>query len=506
MPTRPRRAGGGSRPWRCHSRMLREVMETRWASSSIVISIWPIILTPLSVTEIIVTFVIASVGQIRPADGGTVTLKHDIRLASSVARPVADGLYHNITTDLGAKFKPRDYPHIHETSFDPFDPVTAANPYPGYAELLAGPRVRYNRKRNIFILSRFDDVRAAARNDAMLTNSEGVTRSRVEIPVLLNLDPPRHTELRRKVQPAFSRGALSGWQEMVDLLARELVSELLANPGSDVVQRLAVPMPMRMIAHILGVPPEDEDFFRYWSNEAVRVANIQLTPKGLWQIVPTLNGVRHLHSYICSRIESGELLGRDTLLGRLVATAGDGEISRDELFYFALLLLLAGNETTTNLLSTMFLTLSQNPDQFELIRREPDMLMSSAIEEQLRLSSPIQGFYRTAKVDYRVGDATIPAGARVALLWGAANRDPRQFDNPDAFVAARNPSHVAFGSGIHLCLGAGLARRESKAVLRERVERARRIDVIGTPQWTTNSSLRGLAQMQVVLAPREDRP
>jgi hypothetical protein len=260
-----------------------------------------LILTPLSVTEITVTFTLAWVGRMRPADGGAVTLKYDIRLASTVARPVADSLYANIAIDLGAKLKRRDYPGIRETSFDPFDPVTAANPYPGYAELLAGPRVRYNRKRNIFILSRFDDVRAAARNDAMLTNSEGVTRSRVEIPVLLNLDPPRHTELRRKVQPAFSRGALSGWQEMVDRLARELVSELLANPGSDVVQRLAVPMPMRMIAHILGVPPEDEDFFRYWSNETVRVANIQLTPKGLWQMLPTLNGLRHSHSYICSR-------------------------------------------------------------------------------------------------------------------------------------------------------------------------------------------------------------
>jgi beta-dihydromenaquinone-9 omega-hydroxylase len=157
-----------------------------------------------------------------------VTLKYDIRLATSVARPVADSLYTNITTDLGAKLKRRDYPGVHETTFDPFDPVTAANPYPEYAELLAGPRVRYNRKRNIFILSRYDDVRAAARNDAMLTNTEGVARSRFQVPVLLNLDPPRHTELRRKVQPAFARGALSGWRQTLDLMARELVTALMA--------------------------------------------------------------------------------------------------------------------------------------------------------------------------------------------------------------------------------------------------------------------------------------
>ena len=434
------------------------------------------------------------------------SLKQDIRLASTVAWPVVDSLYLNITTDLGAKLKRRDYPGIAETSFDPFDPATAANPYPGYADLLRGPRVHYNRKRNIFLLSRYEDVRAAARDDAMLTSTEGVTRSRGRIPVLLNLDPPRHTELRRKVQPAFARGALSGWQPMVDQLAGELVSDLLAHPGSDVVQRLAVPMPVRLIAHILGIPPEDEEFFRYWSNEAIRVANVQVTAKGLWQLLPTLNATRHLYSYFSSRFESGELLGSDALLGRLVATAGDGEISPDELFYFALLLLLAGNETTTNLLSAMFLTLSENPDQLELIRRDPDTLISSAIEEQLRFSSPIQGFYRTAKAAYRLGDAIIPAGARVALLWGAANRDPRQFDNPDAFIAARNPSHVAFGSGIHLCLGASLARMESRAVLRELVERVQRIDVIGTLEWTTNSSLRGLARMQVALTPRAEAP
>lgn len=433
------------------------------------------------------------------------TLKHDMALATSVAKPVVGSLYANLTTDLAAKLQRRDHPGIPETSFDPFDPATAANPYPGYGELLRGPRVRFNRRRNMFVLSRYDDVRAAARNDSVLSNREGVTRARFEIPVLLNMDAPRHTALRRKVHPAFARGGLSGWQATVDQLAAELVGDLLDNPGSDMVQRLAVPMPMRMIAHVLGVPPDDQDFFRHWSNECVRVANFQLSPKGLRQVLPTLNGVRHLHAYFHSRFRAGELLGADTLLGRLVADADTGQISHDELFYFALLLLLAGNETTTNLLSTMFLTLAENPDQFDLIRSDPAALLGSAVEEQLRYSSPIQNFYRTAATDYLVGEVTIPAGARVALLWGAANRDPRQFDSPDCFLAERSPSHVAFGSGIHLCLGAGLARMEARAVLRELVQRVERIEVLGTPQWTTNASLRGLAQMRVALTPLAHR-
>lgn len=427
---------------------------------------------------------------------------YDARLAATVVKPVVRSLYTNLRVDLGARVHPTRRSGIAETDFDPFDPATAANPYPSYRELLDGPRVQFNRRRNTYVLSRFEDVRAAARDDAALSSAEGVTRARFEVPVLLTMDPPRHTELRRKLQPAFSRGALASWQSTVDLLASELVSDLLAAPGTDMVQRLAVPMPMRMIAHIIGVPPEDEDFFRHWSNEAVRVANVQITPKGLWQMMPTLNGVRHLHSYFSSRVSTGELLKPDTLLGRLVAGAEGGEITRDELFYFALVLLLAGNETTTNLLSAMFVTLAENPEQFELIRADPDALLGSAIEEQLRYSSPVQTFYRTAVADYRVGAATIPAGSRVALVFGAANRDPRHFDDPDSFVAERNPSHLGFGSGIHLCIGAGLARMEAKAILRELVERVDRIEVVGTPTWTTNSSLRGLEKLRVKLMAR----
>jgi beta-dihydromenaquinone-9 omega-hydroxylase len=427
-------------------------------------------------------------------------VRYDARLARSVLPPIAKGLMKNLGVDIAAKFSHRTYPGVAETTFDPFDAVTAADPYPGYRRLLAGPRVHFNRRRGIFILSRHEDVRTAARADALLSSREGVVRSRVEVPVLLNLDRPRHTELRRKVQPAFARGALQSWQSMVDRLARELVAELLERPGTDVVRALAVPMPMRMIAYILGVPPEDEKFFRRWSNEAIRVANVQSTPRGLGQIPPTFYGVRQLHTYFQIQLERGGLLGEHTVMGRLVANAEDGEITADEMFFFVLLLLLAGNETTTNLLGAMFLVLSQNPDQLEQIRADPDGLLGSAVEELLRYVSPIQGFYRTALRDYPVGNAVIPANSRVALLWGAANRDPRVYENPDAFVAARNPTnHVAFGSGIHLCLGAGLARMEGRAILRELVERVDRIEVLGTPTWTTNSSLRGIKRMGVRL-------
>lgn len=390
-------------------------------------------------------------------------------------------------------------PNIEITTFDPFDPVTAADPYAHYRELLAGGPVHYNPRRGIFTLSRYADVRAAARADHALSSADGVTYGRVRLPVLLTTDAPAHTRMRKQAMPGFTRGALESWQPMVDHLAHELVAGLLAQSPADVVSTLAVPMPMGIIAHILGVGEEDQSAFRKWSNDTVRIADINISGAGLRQIVPTLRGFRQLHSFFTTRLGRGELLGEDTVLGRLARHTDDGRLSFEEMFFIAVLLLLAGNETTTNMLSTLFLTLAQRPDQLQLLGECPE-LIGSAIEEQLRFASPIQSFYRTTRVDYPVGQAVIPANSRVLLIWGAANRDPRQFEDPDTFHAERNPTgHVAFGSGVHLCLGAQLARMEGQAVLREIVNSVDKIEVIGTPRWTTNPNLRGLTEMTVRL-------
>jgi cytochrome P450 len=431
------------------------------------------------------------------------TLKSDVRLARKYGPIVVKSLASNIADLAQSKVARRPVPPgVQLTDFNPFDPATAADPYPRYRELLASGPVHYNPKWGMFILSRYADVRAATRADDILSSAEGVTLGRFELPVLLMTDRPAHTRMRKQVQPGFTRGSLESWRPMVDTLACEMVSELIARPGADLVSTLAGPMPMRMITHIMGVPTEDESAFRRWSNETVHVANINLSRQGLMQLVPALSGFRHLHAFFTDRLDAGEMLSADTMLGGLVQHADTGEFSSDELFFFAVLLLLAGNETTTNLLSTLFLTLAQRPDQLALLRDRPD-LIGSAIEEQLRYGSPIQSFFRTARADYSVGDATIPAGARVLLIWGAANRDSREYDDPDTYRADRNPvGHLAFGSGIHLCLGAPLARMEAQAVLREIVANVDRIEVTGAPVWSRNPNLRGLKRLNVRLTPR----
>ncbi len=412
----------------------------------------------------------------------------------SLAVGLADDVSHTVMRKVRKSPVP---PGVEVTYFDPLDPVITADPYPHYRELLNSGPVHYNRKRGIFILSRYEDVRAAARASEVLSSADGISYNRMRSPSLLTVDPPRHTQMRKQAQPAFTRGALESWQSTVVQLARDYTAGLFDNPTVDIVKLLAEPLPTAVIAHILGIAGDDLAAFKEWSNETVRLANANTSLSGLKQGIAGMRAIGHFHHYFTNKLRQGQLLDDHTVLGRLVANAHDGKLSNDELFFFAFLLLLAGNETTTNMLGTLFLTLSANPEQLRLLQERPD-LIPCAVEEQLRYYAPIQGLYRTARADYVVGSATIPAGSRVLLLWGAANRDPRQFEDPDAFRVERNPiGHVSFGSGIHLCLGAQLARLEGQAVLREIVNNVDRIDIVGAPGWRTNPTLRGLAKLTV---------
>jgi cytochrome P450 len=430
------------------------------------------------------------------------TLSQNLQFAGSLVKPMGTAARINAVAGMRARWHRYGSPIGAEiTAYDPLDPATAAQPHEAYRRLHGGARVHYNPKRSVWILTRLADVRAAARADAGLSSADGVTRTKFSLPILITTDGERHARMRRQILPAFTKAAMDSWRPMIDKLAAELVGDVLDNPGCDAVQRLAVPMPMRLIAHMLGIPDTDVDEFRRWSEAAVQITDLALTRRGVSKFAASVSGSRSIHRYFHRQFAAGSLKESDTILGRLLAKNEDGFITDDELFYFAMLLLLAGNETTTNLLGGMLDTFARNPEQFKKIRDDPD-LMTMAIEEQLRFSSPVQNLYRTALTDYPVGDVTIPAGARVLLSFGAANRDPRVFDSPDVYRVDRNPTqHIAFGFGAHLCLGAQLTRMEAQAVLRELVTRVNRVELVGETRWSTNSSLRGPAQMRVKLTP-----
>ncbi|CQD22360.1 cytochrome P450 [Mycobacterium lentiflavum] len=387
------------------------------------------------------------------------------------------------------------------TDYDPQNPVTAAQPFDAYRGLHRSGRVHYNPRRATWVLSRLNDVRAALRDTDRVTSTQGVTRLRISAPLAVLTDGDEHTRLRKQVQPGFSKGAMDSWQAMTERLAAELVSDLLANPGGDVVHGLAVPMPIRLIAQILGVPERDVTDFRRWSEKGLGIMDLTPTPAGLVDAAKSVSAIAALRRYFIRQFAAGNLKGSGTVLGRLLEHNTDGSLTDNQLVLIAIHLLIAGNETTTNLLGGMFDTLARNPEQYELIRANPD-LIPAAVEEQLRITTPIQNLYRYTRADYRLGDVTIPTGSRILLSFGAANRDPAVFENPDEYRADRNPRmHVAFGYGAHMCLGAPLARMEAQAVLRELVTHVARISPEAPTTWSTHSSLRGPTHLPVRLTP-----
>jgi cytochrome P450 len=433
----------------------------------------------------------------------TMSVAERARAVAEIGKPYANAVRLNLSAALRTRRRGYDsWTGAVNTDYDPEDPATAAQPFDAYRALHRGGRVHYNPKRATWILHRLEDVRAALRDTNQVTSSEGRTRIKFTAPVVVLTDGEQHAQLRKQIQPAFTKGALESWREMIDKLAVELVNEVLANPGCDVVERLTMPMPVRVIAYLLGVPDRDIGDFRRWSESGVRIIHFSPTPRGIATTAKSIGSMAALRRYFLRQFASGGLKGSNTVLGRLLEHSTDGSLTDKELFVIAELLLIAGNEATTNLLGGMFDTLADNPDQYDTIRSNPD-LIPMAIEEQLRISTPIQHVHRYTRADYQIGEVKIPKGSRLLLSFGAANRDPLAFEDPDQYRADRNPrTHVALGYGAHMCLGAPLARMEAEAVLRKLVTQVSRISAAGETTWSTNrSGLRGPTHLPIRLTP-----
>jgi beta-dihydromenaquinone-9 omega-hydroxylase len=420
------------------------------------------------------------------------------RMAVALAGTVADSSVRQSRAAVRRLARRRGDGGAARSAYDPVSAEAAADPYPCYRELLRGPRLHYSAKRRVWILARHEEVHAAARAHDVLSSAEGVTFYRASIPMMLTSDRPLHERLRKMVAPDFRREAVERWRPAAETLASDAIETMLSDGETEAVSRLAAPLPVAMIASVLGVPAEDLPRFREWSDRIVE--GFDLSRGGsIRTSAGVIATVMRLHTYMSEQFARRRVDPGDDLLSGLVGSSVGGALTEEELFWFVLLLLVAGNETTTNLLGTMLLSFADNPHQYERVREDPE-LIGPAVEEALRHTAPIQGMYRSALDDYRVGDATIPRGGRVLLLFGAANRDPRRYPDPDAFDVSRNPGdHLGFGTGIHFCLGAHLARLEAIVVLEQLAGRVRAIERAGEYGWRENPSLRGLARLPLRL-------
>jgi cytochrome P450 len=383
------------------------------------------------------------------------------------------------------------------TDFDPFSAEAMRDPYPGYRALLTGPNVWYNRKRGIWIVPGYDDVWQALRDDEALSSAQSQARFRVHLLTMNSTDPPEHTRLRKFVSRAFTPRAMTSWQAAINEVADKLVDDMLARGRADVVADMAKPLPNRLIATMLGIPRQDHARFLAWSDAAVEGAFAPLTLHGLALSLRSGRATMAMHRNLDPLIRRRRRHPGDDLISMMAGPEGDDALSDGEVFWSASMLVGAGSETTTNLLSGLFLTLAQRPDVYTRLREHPE-LIPAAIDEQLRLVSPVQGFYRTATRDYTAGAHTIPAGARVLLLFAAANRDPRHYDDPDTFDLNRKSSdHLAFGGAVHYCLGTHLSRMEVGRVLTQLLPRVGAIHLDGDYHYLPNPTMRGLARLPV---------
>jgi cytochrome P450 len=433
------------------------------------------------------------------------SLARRLRFRASLMKVGVDGLVgvaKDKATSYGYTVTGRDTAPT--TDFDPFSRETMRDPYPGYRTLLTGaevPNVWYNRKRGIWIIAGYDDLRKALRDNEALSSAESQSRFRVHLPSMNAVDPPEHTRLRKFVSRAFTPRAMAAWQANINKVADELVDAVIARRNTEAVSELCKPLPTRLIAMMLGIPQQDQPQFVEWSDEMVAGSFVPLTPHGMTLSARSGSATAAMRRNLDPLIAQRRRNPGDDLISMMTPADADDVLTDDEIFWSAAMLIGAGSETTTNMLSGLLLTLAQHPDLYARLREHPEQI-PAAIEEQLRFVAPVQGFYRTATRDYTVGANTIPAGARVLLLFAAANRDPRHYDNPDTFDLDRNPTdHLAFGGGVHFCLGAPLTRLEGARVFSQLLPRVEAIRLTGDYRYLDNPTMRGLEHLPLELIP-----
>lgn len=358
----------------------------------------------------------------------------------------------------------------HDVAYDPFDPVVQDDPYPVYRQLRETAPVYRCHERDSWVLSRYLDIDRALLDPGLFSSAKGIfpTRQGLEmtatfLPMMIMMDAPRHSAMRAIVSRAFTPRRIVGLEGSVRAITEELFAALDGTRECDLIQDVAGPLPAMVIADLLGIPRVDREQFRAWSSTLV-----QGDPSSPEAMQSALAAAASLYEYFAAFVAERRARPTDDLITALVqAELGGQRLSDEELLGFCLLLLVAGHETTTNLIGNGAVVLAEHPQARD--RLVADLaLVPSAVEELLRYDSPVQGLARTLTRDLTLHGVPMSEGDTVLLLFGSANRDERAFADPDVFDLDRRPdSQVAFGKGAHFCLGAALARLEAHVLLPE---------------------------------------
>ena len=396
--------------------------------------------------------------------------------------------------------------------FNPIKKAWRADPYPLYRNLQRIDPFHRSRLVDGWVLSRHEDILAVLGDKAFSADERTWSRypqirrqiAREGLPdpyesdraSMLRLDPPDHTRLRGLVSKAFTPRAVDALQGRIEEVVDEVIDRLpVSGPlgGSfELIRDFAAPLPITAIAEMLGVPAEDHPRFRHWSNEAVKTLG-----DSTWEDRRrAIRAMDELGEYLEGIADERREEPRDDLISGLVAAEEEGDrLSRVELFTTCVLLLVAGNETTTKLIGNSIVALLRNPDQLELLREEPKRI-PGAVDELLRYDSPVQLTSRFVTKDSEMCGNPLLRGQQLVLLLAAGNRDPEVWDAPDELdVTRENVRHLSFGHGLHHCLGARLARLEGALALEALIGRFPRLRLDGEIEWGKNTVLRGPSRL-----------
>ena len=353
------------------------------------------------------------------------------------------------------------------TAFNPFDPAFLENPFPFYALGRQFRPVMYNEARGLWSVFKYEDCVSVLKDHATWSSNNPGRMPEGQEPSMLGADPPRHQRLRALVSQAFTPRMVEQLEPRIRQVANELLDAVPTSGTFDIVDALTYPLPVIMIAEIIGIPAEDRDRFKVWSDAVVATLGTGAGSgsEDVDRALP-MQMIDELNTYFTRMIEDRRRQPRADLLSALVAAEERGDrLSSQELMQMLVLLLVAGNETTTNLIGNAILEFMAHPAELAKVRANP-RLIPAAIEEVMRYSSPVQATVRRATRDVELGGKTISAEQQCLIWLASANRDESQFPDADRFDVTRSPNrHIGFGLGIHFCLGAPLARMEAAIAL-----------------------------------------
>ena len=375
------------------------------------------------------------------------------------------------------------------------------DPYPAYKELRATSPVVWNDVTKFWALLKYEDIRYVSSNPALFTSTKGITIPDPALPEnpvqegnLIFTDPPRHRELRKLINTGFTRRRVQVLEPKIRAIVYGLLEDVQPGGGLEFAEGIAAPLPTRMIAELLGAPPDDWEQFRRWSDACTGVADPEIE-------LDSFAAIGELYEYFIQLIAARRTHAEDDILSVLSDAEIDGEkLTDDDLLNFAFLLLVAGNETTRNLIALGTLALIAHPEQCAKLVGDPS-LIPGAVEEMLRWTTPVTHMARTATADVEIRGQRIKEGDTIVMLYGSANRDEDVFGNDaEEFKIDRHPNpHIAFGCGEHSCIGSQLARLEACVLFEVLLGRYPKLELTGDVDRMRATMVPGVKRMPVRL-------